>query len=71
MKLEEEVLRLEPRERAKLARRLLESFEALSAEEIEVAWLDEVERRERAIEAGESAEIPGDQVFAEARRSLS
>ncbi|HEX9668537.1 MAG TPA: addiction module protein [Thermoanaerobaculia bacterium] len=42
----------------------------MSQQEIDAAWLEEVVRRERAIDTGESAEIPAEQVFDEARRSL-
>ena len=69
--LEQQVLQLQPAERAKLARRLLESLESLSESEIEAAWLDEAERRERALDSGQSKAIPATQVIEEARRSLS
>ena len=44
--LEGEVLKLEPRVRARLARKLLESLEALSEEENERLWVEEAERRD-------------------------
>jgi hypothetical protein len=44
--LEAEVLKLEPRARARLAERLLDSLERLSDEENEQLWAEEAERRD-------------------------
>ena len=46
--IENEVLKLKPRARARLARKLLESLEALSDEENERLWAEEAERRDGA-----------------------
>ena len=54
--LEEAALQLEPRARARLAARLIESLdsaEELDREEIEELWLAEAEERCRQIGAGE------------------
>ncbi len=66
--LELAVLSLPVEDRARLARLLVESLE--EDPEVEAAWEMEIARRVAAIEAGESALVPGDQVFAEARRLI-
>jgi hypothetical protein len=43
--IEAEALKLDPRERARLTRKLLESLEALSAEENERLWAEDADRR--------------------------
>ncbi len=44
--IEAEVLKLAPQVRARLARKLLESLEALSDEENERLWAEEADRRD-------------------------
>jgi putative addiction module component (TIGR02574 family) len=65
--LESEVLKLDPKERARIAQRLLESLEALSQGEIESLWYDEAERRDRALDEDLGRAIPADEVMREAR----
>jgi putative addiction module component (TIGR02574 family) len=69
--LENKVLELSPKERARLARRILESLEVLSEDEIETLWLQEAERRNRALDEDPSRAVPGDEVMREARSLLS
>lgn len=69
--LESEVLKLAPKDRARLAQRLLESLDTLSEPEIEALWLDEAERRDQALDADPSRAIPADEVLREARSRLS
>ncbi|MFY9823458.1 MAG: addiction module protein [Thermoanaerobaculia bacterium] len=69
--LEAKVLELEPKERARLAKRLLHSLEALSEKEIEALWLEEADRRDQALDADPSRAIPGADVMREARALLS
>jgi putative addiction module component (TIGR02574 family) len=69
--LEAELLDLAPRERARLAQRLLESLETLSEQEIEALWLDEADRRDQQLDAEPSRAIPGEDVLREARSLLS
>ena len=68
--LEAKVLELDPKERARLATRILESLEALSEDEIETLWLQEAERRDQALDADPSREIPGADVLRQARALL-
>ena len=65
--LESEVLKLDPKERARIAQRLLESLETLSENEIESLWYQEAERRDRALDEDPSRVIPADEVMREAR----
>lgn len=69
--LEAKVLELAPKERARLAQRILASLESLSQDEVETIWLQEADRRDRALEEDPSRAIPGDDVLREARAMIS
>lgn len=69
--LESEVLKLAPKDRARIAQKLLASLEALSEPEIESLWLDEAERRDQALDEDPSRAIPAAEVMREARARLS
>lgn len=69
--LETAALKLDPRLRAKLAASLLESLETLPESEIERLWIEEAQRRDDAIEAGDLTERPADEVLRDARARLS
>ncbi|HEX2201686.1 MAG TPA: addiction module protein [Longimicrobium sp.] len=66
--VESAALQLPRTERARIAERLIASLDEDA--EIEQAWLDEVERRVREVDAGEVQLIPGDQVMDEIRALL-
>ena len=66
--LERAVLSLPAGDRARLARRLIESLD--QDPEVEVAWEKEIARRVAQIESGEAILIPADEVFSEARRLI-
>jgi len=68
--LEAAALKLSPEARAKLAGKLLESLEHLSAEETEQVWLDEAERRDSDLDADPSGARPASDVFRNARSKL-
>ncbi|HEV7427420.1 MAG TPA: addiction module protein [Thermoanaerobaculia bacterium] len=59
-----EVLRLNIESRAALAKRLLDSLEELSPDEIGRLWVDEAARRYRQLRDGTATSIPSDEVFA-------
>lgn len=59
--LERELLELPPRERARLAERLLASLDDESS--LERRWYDEADRRLAELKAGAVREIPGEDVF--------
>jgi putative addiction module component (TIGR02574 family) len=71
-----DALSLPERERARLARALIDSLEAEGQEdtaspaEIEAAWRSEIEVREQEIERDPTRLVPAEQVFAEAERRL-
>jgi len=69
--LETAALKLDPRLRAKLAASLLESLETLPESEIERLWIEEAQRRDDAIEAGDLTERPADEALRDARARLS
>jgi hypothetical protein len=65
--LEAAALKLDPKGRARLAERLLESLESLSPEENARIWAEEAQRRSAALESGDLSSRPADEVFREAR----
>ena len=69
--LEAEVLKLGPQARARLAGRLLESLESLSAEENEQLWCEEAERRDATWDSKGEAGRPAADVFRDATARLS
>ena len=68
--LEAAALELDLPSRAHLAERLLRSIDNPSPAELEALWLEEAARRDRAIEAGELGETPGEEVFQEIKAQL-
>ena len=63
-------LGLDIRDRARLAKELLASLDALSAEDTERFWADEAERRLEEFRAGQISAVPADEVAQKARRLL-
>ena len=63
--LEAEARKLSPQDRARLIRRLIATLDAGEQQDAEQLWLDEAERRLAAYRRGETAAIPGDEVFGE------
>ena len=68
--LEVAALGLDPKNRARLAERLLESLESLSPEENARIWAEEAQRRADALESGTLSSRPADDVFREARARI-
>ena len=66
--LEAAALKLDPKARARLAERLLDSFEQLSPEENARIWAEEAQRRASALDAGSLGSRSADDVFREARK---
>jgi len=64
--IEAELLQLDPRARASLAKTLLGSLEGLSDDEYESLWAEEAEARYADFVAGRTTAIDGDEVFARA-----
>jgi hypothetical protein len=68
--LEAEALKLDPKARARLARKLLTSLEDLSEEESARLWAEEAQRRDAEMDANPDSGIPATDVFREARAKL-
>ena len=68
--LEVAALGFDPKNRARLAERLLESLESLSPEENARIWAEEAQRRADALESGTLSSRSADEVFREARARI-
>ena len=65
--LTKQALALKPEERIALAETLLTSVDGFASPEIEMAWMEEVERRVKEIETGQAKLIPAEEVHRKAR----
>lgn len=68
--IEQSALKLDEKHRAELAKRLLISLEETIDEDIEQAWIEEIDRRKAQVESGEVGTIPGEEVLEKARNLL-
>lgn len=68
--IEQEALHLPPKERARLAHKLLLSLKEFSESEMTEVWLDEADRRAIEIDQGLVQLIPADEVSRKARALL-
>lgn len=68
--LEAEALKLDPKARARLAGKLLESLENLSEEENTRLWAEEAQRREAEMDIHPDSSASAREVFREARAKL-
>ncbi|HSE57587.1 MAG TPA: addiction module protein [Nitrospiraceae bacterium] len=69
-KLEAEALKLDPKERARLAGKLLESLEQLSEEESARLWAEEAQRRDEEMDAHPSGSSSAEEALRDARAKL-
>ncbi len=69
--LEAEIKKLDLKDRATLAKRIVESLDELSPAEIEALWVEEVERRLDELEQRGVAEIPAEDALRRARAAIS
>jgi len=69
--LEAAVLKLDPRSRARLAGRLLESLDTLSREENGQLWLEEARARDAELDRDADAGRAAADVFRDARAKLA
>lgn len=69
--LEVEIKKLPLKERAVLARWIVESLDDLSESEIDALWVGEAERRLDELEQGLVAEIAAEEVLCRARVAIS
>jgi putative addiction module component (TIGR02574 family) len=68
--LEAAALKLEPKARARLAERLLDSLEELSPEENARMWAEEAQRRADALDAGTLKARSAEDVFRDAQARI-
>jgi hypothetical protein len=68
--LETEVLKLDPRRRARLAERLIASLEDLSEKENALLWAEEAARRDAAWDQGTESGTAAEDVLRAARARL-
>lgn len=70
--IERELLTLPRKERARLTHALLVSLDEdeKGSKNVEAAWLEEVRRREREIEAGEAGWVPYDDAMGKIKKDL-
>lgn len=68
--IEQSALKLDEKHRAELAKRLLISLEESIDEDIEQAWMDEINRQKAQVESGDVETIPGEEVLEKARNLL-
>jgi hypothetical protein len=69
--LEAEIKRLDLKDRATLAKWIVESLDELSEAEIEALWAEEAERRLDELEQGLVSEIPAEEALRRARAAIS
>jgi len=68
--IQHSALELDEKQRAKLAKKLIDSFEQEIDDDIEQAWVDEVNRRKSEIKSGKVKPISGQEVHKAARELL-
>ena len=68
--LRKELDELSPRQRAELARALIDSLDDDPADDVEQLWLDEAARRYESYRRGDISSRPAAEVFARARARL-
>ncbi len=68
--IETAALQLEPKARARLANRLLESLDELSPEENDRVWAEEAQRRAEAMNAGTLSSRSAEDVFRDAQARI-
>jgi putative addiction module component (TIGR02574 family) len=69
--IEAEIRKLPARDRAALAKWIVESLDELSESGIEALWAEEAERRLDELEQGLVTEVPAEEVVRRARAAIS
>ncbi|WP_089725645.1 addiction module protein [Candidatus Thiosymbion oneisti] len=68
--IEQAILRLNQKERAALARNIIDDLDTVLDENVDRLWLEEAQQRYQAYIAGETKAKPAQEVFDKARRRL-
>jgi hypothetical protein len=69
--LEAEIKKLDLKDRAALAKSIVESLDELSEAEIEALWVEEAERRLDELEQGVVSEVSAEDALRRARAAIS
>ena len=69
-KIESELMKLSPRTRARLIKRLLASLDGEPDSDSEESWITEATRRDEEFQSGRAIGIPAETVFKRARSAL-
>ena len=69
-KIEKQARALKPKEKAALARSLIEQLDKSAGKNVEQLWIAEAQRRYDAYLAGEMKALSGDEVMARVRKRL-
>jgi putative addiction module component (TIGR02574 family) len=69
--IEDEIKKLNLKDRAALAKWIVESLDDLSKAEVDALWAEEAERRLDEMERGQVTEIPAKEVLRRARAVIS
>jgi len=69
-KIESELMKLSPRTRARLVKRLLLSLDGEPESDSEESWITEATRRDEELQSGKAKGIPVETVFKRARSAL-
>ncbi|MFH5883011.1 addiction module protein [Halalkalibaculum sp. DA3122] len=69
-KIENSALKLDENHRAELAKRLIASLDQQVDQDIEQAWIQEVNRRKKELNSGEVDPISAEEVLSNARKLL-
>jgi hypothetical protein len=69
--IEQEIRALPDDEKERLLRALLEELDGPPDSSVELAWLEEVQRRSREFDAGLVESIPAEKLFADLRAKLA
>jgi len=69
--IEAEIEKLDLKDRAELAKWIVESLDDLSEAEVEALWAEEAERRLDELEQGPVTEFPATEVLLRARAAIS
>ncbi len=69
--IEAKIKKLDLKDRAALAKWIVESLDDLSEAEVEALWVEEAERRLDEMERGQVTEIPAEEVLHRARDVIS
>jgi len=69
-KIEDSALEMSVKDRAALAKKLIESLDSLVEDDVDQAWSDEVKRRKAELKSGEVKAVTGPEVHKAARDFL-